>query len=853
MEKCKILVVLIFLGPIHTITYAQEASIIFNDSLNYFLARKDFDAFIKKVSIISDTAYKQKDSKYLIHLGNKLDQDFGDLTAVQKKQLRIKATHLAQNIFNLTGNLDESLAVYLIAHEQVDNKQVLDSIAWYVENRIANLYTRKGDYDRADYFSQLLETSLIHFQLTELLTRFYTNLGRNLMSQFRPEEAIESFHKGYYLADSIQYTKGVFSNALNLVEVYVELPEYSLAYPFLIKASESLKHLESDKKYLEMRSELEFQNARYLIRELKYGESIERFKNSIQTLKEFHISSSRREFAKSYAALANAYLLTDSLEKAKAALDQGFLCLIPEFTNSNELPDEINLYPENSFIDLFQVQIQFYIAQFEQTDDIHFLRNAISATNLALLVNDLIIETILSDPSKLTAIRNNKDLVGRGIELTYKLYEASPDTDILEIARTFFNRSKSVLYREKTVRSYIIEYLSPEDKLKWHIFNDSIIILYRIKLEATDNANKINGQILLLQDRIDQLLRPYENKVLLQFKTPDTYIEYVVTEDTIFVLAEINRQKVFKKIGHHTILDELLYRLNKYILDKGYSPEGDILNELYSFLVLPITSKIPEKIIIIPDESIGNVPFEILKDSSGHFLIDHATISYAFEYKTLDIHYEYQKEASPIFCLAPQYDKREIKVDEESRGSVYHLPFAKMEVDSIQAVYYGEANVSQSGDKNEWQDNVSRTRIFHFAGHAIINKDQSYLALTSVDIEKDQLTSKEIALLKLSLDLVVLSACETGRGNIEHGEGVRSLGRSFMESGAKATIISLWTVNDKATSDIMVLFYKYLREGVAKDQALRLSKLDYIHKATKRNAHPYFWGAFIPAGNMNSL
>jgi CHAT domain-containing protein len=74
-----------------------------------------------------------------------------------------------------------------------------------------------------------------------------------------------------------------------------------------------------------------------------------------------------------------------------------------------------------------------------------------------------------------------------------------------------------------------------------------------------------------------------------------------------------------------------------------------------------------------------------------------------------------------------------------------------------------------------------------------------------------------------------------------------------MESGAESTIISLWNVNDKSTATIMTAFYKYLRSGMKKDTALRQSKLDYIKNASARNTHPYFWAAFIPAGNMLPL
>jgi CHAT domain-containing protein len=206
-----------------------------------------------------------------------------------------------------------------------------------------------------------------------------------------------------------------------------------------------------------------------------------------------------------------------------------------------------------------------------------------------------------------------------------------------------------------------------------------------------------------------------------------------------------------------------------------------------------------------------------------------------------------------IYCLAPKYSKKKKEEMEISRGAIYDLPFAKMEVDAIKNLYGNAAQISQSGNKNDLNQNLDETHIFHYAGHAIIRDDKAFLALDDSGDETHQLTGAEIGQKHQPLDLVVLSACETGIGKIEQGEGIRSLGRSFMESGAQATVISLWNVNDRSTATIMTAFYKYLRNGMRKDEALRQAKLDYLKEAKSNLIHPYFWAAFIPAGNMSSL
>ena len=109
--------------------------------------------------------------------------------------------------------------------------------------------------------------------------------------------------------------------------------------------------------------------------------------------------------------------------------------------------------------------------------------------------------------------------------------------------------------------------------------------------------------------------------------------------------------------------------------------------------------------------------------------------------------------------------------------------------------------------------------------------------------------------LQLNADMVVLSACETGIGELQKGEGIISLARGFTYAGAKSIITSLWSVEDECTKKIMISFYEYLDQGLAKDAALRQAKLDYINdeQTTHVDAHPFYWSPFIGVGDMGKL
>lgn len=105
--------------------------------------------------------------------------------------------------------------------------------------------------------------------------------------------------------------------------------------------------------------------------------------------------------------------------------------------------------------------------------------------------------------------------------------------------------------------------------------------------------------------------------------------------------------------------------------------------------------------------------------------------------------------------------------------------------------------------------------------------------------------------LKLNAGLVTLSACSTGLGKLVSGEGILGLTRAFFYSGARNVTVSLWNVNDSATSALMTAFYQNLNRGLPKREALRQAKLSLLHSRNAMWRHPHFWAAFVLVGEGN--
>ncbi|MEZ4684577.1 MAG: CHAT domain-containing protein [Bacteroidia bacterium] len=139
--------------------------------------------------------------------------------------------------------------------------------------------------------------------------------------------------------------------------------------------------------------------------------------------------------------------------------------------------------------------------------------------------------------------------------------------------------------------------------------------------------------------------------------------------------------------------------------------------------------------------------------------------------------------------------------------------------------------------------------------HALVDdKDplRSYLVFSQVEGEENGpfLYASELYGMHLPAQLAVLSACNTGYGSMQRGEGIMSLSRAFAYAGCPSTVMSLWQAPDAETGSLMEAFYRSLQEGTAKHLALRAAKKAYIEDAyTSQQAHPFYWAGFIVSGN----
>jgi CHAT domain-containing protein/tetratricopeptide (TPR) repeat protein len=287
-----------------------------------------------------------------------------------------------------------------------------------------------------------------------------------------------------------------------------------------------------------------------------------------------------------------------------------------------------------------------------------------------------------------------------------------------------------------------------------------------------------------------------------------------------------------------------------------------------------------EKIIIIPDGVLYYLPFETLAiDRAGkddQFLIEKYRISYAPSASALlSLRSIWNSGIAKMKGLLafgdpcyPSYkrsDKSAVPGDNlfaeifmDSGFNLNPLPFARREImnaakhfpEDLREIYLGE----QAREEVVKKAGSRSYQIVHFACHGFIDDlrpIRSALILSQGDgtDEDGFLQVRELYNLRLSANLVILSACQTGKGTLEKGEGLLGLPRIFFHTGAASVISSLWAVNDQSTAFFMKKLYEKLARGYPKAEALTLTKRDMI---LSRFGHPYYWAAFVLNGEPDS-
>ncbi|GJD19283.1 TPR domain protein [Rivularia sp. IAM M-261] len=308
-------------------------------------------------------------------------------------------------------------------------------------------------------------------------------------------------------------------------------------------------------------------------------------------------------------------------------------------------------------------------------------------------------------------------------------------------------------------------------------------------------------------------------------------------------------------------------------------------NKLYQWLIKPLEDDLAEAktktIIFAPDGKLRYIPLAALHDSK-QWLIERFNVNNITAISLIDLNTKPNAKRE-VLAAAFTDITRNISVPLGTETANFRgLKYAGKEVDEITATISGSTKLLDNQFNKNIVYQMNDYSIVHLATHAAFvkeNPDNSVIVLGDKQLgEKQYFTLREVKSWNLSnVDLVVLSACETGLGGFGDGKEILGFGYVMQNIGAKAAIASLWKVDDPSTSQLMQLFYKNLATGnITKSEALRQAQISLLNgnNSTSRNpekrgitvnikpgassrneksqsgySHPYYWAPFILIGN----
>ncbi len=396
----------------------------------------------------------------------------------------------------------------------------------------------------------------------------------------------------------------------------------------------------------------------------------------------------------------------------------------------------------------------------------------------------------------------------------------------------------------------------------------------RLNYEAFQNAlyashpelKTQRGEAPIINAQELAALLPNASSVLLEYLVTDeqTYLftiakpaENAETQIHVYTLP-IKRAELAKQI--ESFRQQLANR------DLGFRTSAV---KLYDLFLKPAQAQLRGKtnVVIAPDSSLWDMPFQTLVNGAGRFMIEDAAITYAPSLTVLrEMTRRQTVTRAPRTLLAlgnPASSQETAKRNGLAMrdGSLDQLPESGEEVKALGRLYGASRSkvyVGVEAREDRVKSEAGGSGILHFSTHGTLNNAApmySYLTLAEVGPNDDGLLEAwELMQLDLKAELAVLSACETARGRIGGGEGVIGFSWAMFIAGIPSTVVSQWKVDSASTRDLMVNFHRSLISPAGSKQS-RPTKTDALRQAALKlmrnpeTSHPFYWAGFVLVGD----
>jgi len=315
------------------------------------------------------------------------------------------------------------------------------------------------------------------------------------------------------------------------------------------------------------------------------------------------------------------------------------------------------------------------------------------------------------------------------------------------------------------------------------------------------------------------------------------------------------------ELGPAADIDAAVIAMRRALRDPKRTDLPGLAREVDAKVLQPIRAIVGNAthLLISPDGELNLMPFEALVDEQGRYAVERFSISYLTSGRDL-LRMQVARPGThdPLIVSNPLFGATQVK----AKIFFAPLPGTAEEAQTIKSLFPASAVLSGTHATKAALARADAPGILHIATHGFFLDDVHHvdnpllragLALTGANLaktgsEQGILTALEASTLNLwGTRLVTLSACDTGLGDVRNGEGVYGLRRAFVLAGAETIVMSLWPVSDYVTREMMRRYYRGLKQGLGRGEALRQAQLAMLAQRERR--HPFYWASFIQAGD----
>ena len=606
--------------------------------------------------------------------------------------------------------------------------------------------------------------------------------------------------------------------------------------------------------------------------------------------------------SETYKDLGKAYEGKEDIQQALQSYQRGLISNASDFNDADLLsnPKTTDIISNALAIPIFEAKGNLLL---QSDNDENRLLAALMSYERGIEILDLACKKYTSEYSKLQLSKQITILSEKAIQASLKLYQATRNQNyknrifsIVEKGKAMILTSTLLEARARQFSNAPPDILKREQLLKTRIaqLNQSI----RNKKNDAKSIKKAEGKLFALTQSLfflqDSLQTYYPQSEYLKFTPPtiamDSFqtvlaerdaalVEYFFGSEHAFVFILTADDFYIEKLEDLDALQKSILFLREDIqaqtfkkdAEKAFNTFTSKSTMVYSIALekaLSPINKNTKELIIIPDGVLWLIPFEILlydqvKKTEPNFspdqlpyLLNKYSISYAssaklFFKKSSSIPSE---DLTPFAGFAPTFQGQEIASRScfDENLSLSSLKFNQVELEGIAPYFNGEVHYGAQATRKTFLSQAPNAEILHLSTHACLNKEDP-MDSRIFFADQEFMTTEDIYALHIRAKMTVLSACQTGLGQVYNGEGVLSLARAFAQAGCPSITMSLWPVADEATSNIMINYYKNLDCGMNKGEALRQAKLNYLKDQPKSKQHPYYWAAFVHLGDLSPI